>query len=85
MKTTAALALAALLSGAAIASPVLAADSAGFDSDYFVAQLRYDGVNAIDAEDYWNGTFRAIVELDDGSRVFQYFDKASFAPVNLAG
>ena len=84
MKTTA-FALVALLAGTAIAAPALAGDSAGFDASYYTTQLRYDGINAIDSEDYWNGTFRAIVQLDDGSKVFQYFDKDSFAPVNVAG
>jgi hypothetical protein len=80
-----ALLFAALVSGAAVATPVLAADSYGFDSDYYVSQLRYDGINAIEADDYWNGTFKAIVQLDDGSKVIRFFDKDSFRPVSFSG
>jgi hypothetical protein len=77
MKLTA-LALAALLTGASVAAPVLAADSYGFDSSYFLTQLRYDGINAIEAEDYSDGRARVLVQLDDGSKVVQFFDKDSF-------
>ena len=77
MKLTA-LALAALLTGASVAAPVLAADSYGFDAGSFITQLRYDGINAIDAEDYSNGRVRVLVQLDDGSNVIQFFDKDSF-------
>ena len=84
MKTstkTSALSVAALLVAGVIATPVLASDSHGFDSSYFVTQLRYDGINAVDADDYANGIFRATVKLSDGTEVFQFFDKDSFQPV----
>jgi hypothetical protein len=77
-----ALALVALLTGAAVASPVLAADSYGFDSGNFLTQLRYDGINAIDADDYSNGRVRVLVQLDDGNQVVQFFDKDTFQLVN---
>jgi hypothetical protein len=72
------LALPALITAVAVATPVLAADSYGFDSDYVIAQLRYDGITAIDVDDYGGGTFRALVVLDDGSKVVQMFDRDSF-------
>ncbi len=81
MKITA-LALVALLTGAAVASPVLAADSYGFDSGNYLTQLRYDGINAIDADDYSNGRVRVLVQLDDGSKVVQFFDKDTFQLVS---
>ncbi|MBL8598147.1 MAG: hypothetical protein J0I48_20545 [Devosia sp.] len=76
MKITA-LALAALIAGGAVATPVLAGDSAGFDAGYFLTQLRYDGINAIDVDDYADGRLRALVVLDDGSQVVQFYDKDS--------
>ena len=81
MKLTA-LALAAVLAGASVAVPVLAADSYGFDSGTFLTQLRYDGINAIDADDYSNGRVRVLVQLDDGSKVVQFFDKDTFQLVS---
>ena len=80
-KTTSALSVAALLVAGVLATPVLAGDSAGFDSGFYLAQLRYDGVNAVDADDYANGLFRATVKLSDGTEVFQFFDKDSFVQV----
>jgi hypothetical protein len=61
---------------------VLASDSAGFDSGAFVQQLRYDGINALDADDYANNMVRVTVRLGDGTEVFQFFDKDTFARVN---
>ena len=75
MKTTA-FALIALL-GTSLAVPALAGDSAGFDASYFQTQLRYQGVNAIDIDDYSDGRLRALVLLDDGSKVVQFYDKDS--------
>lgn len=85
MKTTLALALTALVAGAAVAAPVLAADSENFDSAYYVQQLRYDGINAVDADDAANGAFIATVKLQDGTQVFEYFDKDSFRRINIGG
>ena len=75
MKTTA-LALVALL-GTSFAVPAIAADSAGFDASYFETQLRYQGVNVVDIDDYADGRLRALVVLDDGSKVVQFYDKDS--------
>ena len=80
MKTTA-FALIALL-GTSLAVPALAADSYGFDASYFQTQLRYQGVNAIDIDDYSDGRLRALVVLDDGSKVVQFYDKDSLQLVS---
>ena len=77
MKTTA-FALVALLASTAVAAPVLAADSYGFDASYYLTQLRYDGINAVDVDDYSGNRLRALVVLDDGSQVVQFFDKDTF-------
>ncbi|MBK8084705.1 MAG: hypothetical protein IPK28_13320 [Devosia sp.] len=77
------LALALMIAGG-VAAPALAADSGGFDSSWYVTQLQYKGINAVDANDGWNGNFRATVELADGSQVFQYFDRDSLQPVNAS-
>lgn len=81
MKLTA-LALAALITGTAVAAtPVLAGDSKGFDADRYVTLLRYEGINAIDVDDYWNGALKATIKLDDGTTAFRFFDKDSLQPV----
>ena len=80
MKLTA-LALVAMIAGGAIAAPALAGDSAGFDASYYLTQLRYDGVNVVDVDDYADGRLRAVVRLDDGSQVVQFFDKDSFQQI----
>jgi hypothetical protein len=81
MKLTA-LALAAILGVTSFAAvPALAGDSKDFDAAYYVTQLNYDGVNAVDVEDAANGTMKATVKLADGSTAFRYFDKATFEPV----
>jgi hypothetical protein len=79
------LALAAIATAAAFAAtPVLAGDSKGFDADRYVTLLHYAGINAIDAEDYWNGTLKATIRLDDGTTAFRFFDKDSLQPVAYA-
>jgi hypothetical protein len=80
MKTTA-FAILTLLAGTAVAAPALAGDSAGFDASYYLTQLRYDGVNVVDVDDYADGRLRAVVRLDDGSQVVQFFDKDSFQQI----
>jgi hypothetical protein len=79
MKTT--LIALALLSGSAIAVPALAADSYNFDAGFYQTQLSYQGVNAIDVDDYSDGRLRAVVVLDDGRQVVEFFDKDSLQPV----
>ena len=71
----AALALTAIVGLGAVATPVLA--EASFDSDYYVSQLRYDGINAISAQEVNGDQFQATVVTSDGHTVFQLFDKDS--------
>ena len=83
MKLTA-LAIAALITGTAVAAtPVLAGDSSNFDADRYVTLLHYEGINAVDVDDYWQNALRATVRLDDGTTVFRFFDKDSLQPVNF--
>ena len=79
MKTT--LLTLALLSGTAVAVPVLAADSLGFDAGFYQTQLSYQDINAIDVDDYSDGRLRALIVLDDGTKVVEFFDKDSLQPV----
>ena len=79
MKTT--LIALALLSGSVIAVPAVDADSFGFDAGFYQTQLSYQGINAIDVDDYSDGRLRAVVVLDDGSQVVEFFDKDSLQPV----
>lgn len=77
--TLSAFALAALVAGAAVAGPALANPYEGqklFDSNWYLTQLRYDGINAIAADDVNGDTFRATI-VQDGHTVFQFFDKDS--------
>jgi len=80
MKTSS-LALASLLLVGGLAVPVLAADSADFDSDYLTTQLQHRGVNAVDVYENGDNVIRAEVKLADGSTVFQYFYEDTLAPV----
>lgn len=60
------------------AAPALANDgSPGFDGAYYIQQLRYDGVNAIAANEVNGDTFQATVIAADGHTVFELFDKDS--------
>ncbi|MBI4924032.1 MAG: hypothetical protein HY834_20045 [Devosia nanyangense] len=76
-----ALAVVAVVTAGAIASPVLASGSTSFDSDYFIAQLRYDGIDVLSVDDATPGTFLATVRLADGRTVFQLFDKDSLVQI----
>ena len=72
-----ALALTALV-GLGAAAPAFANDgSPEFDSAYYIQQLRYDGVNAIAADEVTGDTFRATVIGADGHTMFEFFDKDS--------
>lgn len=75
-----ALALVAVVAAGAVATPVLA-DSKLFDGDFYIAQLRYDGVNAIAADEVTGSTFRATVLGVDGHQVFEFFDKDSLRQI----
>jgi hypothetical protein len=60
------------------AAPALANDgSPGIDAAYYIQQLRYDGVNAIAANEVNGDTFQATVIAADGHTVFELFDKDS--------
>ena len=77
---TASLALAALVTAGALATPVLADGSKAFDSDYYITQLRYDGVNAIAADQVTDGIFRATV-VSGGQQTFEFFDVDSLQQI----
>ncbi len=72
---TASLALAAIVTAGAIATPVFAANdgSLKFDSTYLIQQLRYDGVNAIAADQVSGDTFRATV-VSGGHQSFAFYN-----------
>jgi hypothetical protein len=78
------LALAAVVA-AGVAAPALALDtnsnSKAFDSGFYITQLRYDGVNAIAADQVTSSVFRATVLTGDGHQVFEFFDKDSLQPI----
>ena len=76
---TASLALAALVTLGAVASPAFAG-STKFDSGYYIAQLRYDGVNAIAADQVTDGIFRATV-VSGGQQSFEFFDVDSLQQI----
>jgi hypothetical protein len=60
------------------AAPALANDgSPAFDRDFYIQQLRYDGVNAVAVDEVTGDTFRATVIAADGQTVFELFDKDS--------
>lgn len=82
-----AIALAALVAGAAAVTPVLAAGfdningSKLFDDGYYLTQLRYEGINAIAADEVTNSVFRATVVTADGHTVFEFFDRDSLQQI----
>ncbi len=76
----ASLALAAIVTAGALVTPVFAEGSATFDGDYLIQQLRYDGVNAIAADQVTTDTFRATV-VSGGHQSFEFFDIDSLQPV----
>jgi hypothetical protein len=78
-----AFALAALVAGAAVAGPALADPYNGqklFDSNWYLTQLRYEGINATAADDVNGDTFRATI-VQDGHTVFEFFNKDSLQVV----
>jgi hypothetical protein len=81
-----AIALAALVAGAAAVTPVLANGfdneaSKLFDNQYYLTQLRYEGINAISADEVTNSVFRATVVTADGHTVFEFFDRDSLQQI----
>jgi hypothetical protein len=75
-------ALVAVTGVAAAATPVLALDhSTFFDGAYYVTQLRYDGINAIAADEVNSAVFRATVQLPNGQQTFAFFDRDSLQQI----
>ena len=77
---TSALVLASLVGLAAVA-PAMASDGQQFNGSYLISQLRYDGVNAIAADQVTDSTFRATVLLGNGNQAFEFFDIDSLQQV----
>lgn len=78
-----ALALAALVAGAAVAGPALADPYNGpklFDGNWYLTQLRYQGINATAADEVTGDTFRATI-VQDGHTVFEFFNKDTLKQV----
>ncbi len=78
---TSALTLAALVGLGAVVTPALAEGSKLFDSQYYITQLRYDGVNAIAADQVTDSVFRATVQLPNGQQAFEFFDADSLQQI----
>jgi hypothetical protein len=76
-----ALALAAVVVTGAVATPVLADGSKLFDSQYLITQLRYDGVDAVAADQVTDSVFRATVVLPNGQQSFEFFDRGSLQQI----
>ena len=81
-KTISALVLSAIVgaSSLAIAAPAMAKD-VKFDTDYYIAQLRYDGVNAIDVSQVDGQLIKATIVDASGHQSYAFFDKDTLAPV----
>jgi len=85
-------ALVAAVAFAGVASPAFAATSVfGDDStpemrefvaDSVVTQLRQQGVNVSDVED-WSGLIRAYVTLEDGTQTMQFYTPGSLEQVSF--
>ena len=80
----AALALTAVVALGSVAAPALAAPTNGspnFDGNFYITQLRYDGVNAIAADEVTQSVFRATVIGTDGHQSFEFFDRDSLQQI----
>ena len=53
-----------------------------FMADSIVSQLRQNGVNVSEVED-WSGLIRAYVTLEDGTQTMQFFEPGSLEQVTL--
>ena len=84
MKTSAIALAAVLVAGLAAtsfaASTGYTTDS-DFDADYILTQLQQKGVDATAVFPNGSDRVRAVVNLADGSQVFQYFDEETLRPV----
>ena len=87
MKTSA-IALAAVLVAGLVAPSFAASNSyttdSDFDADYILTQLQQNGVDASAVFPNGSDRVRAVVNLTDGSQVFQYFDEDTLRPVGSA-
>ena len=84
MKTSvialAAVVVAGLVAPSFAASNNYSTDS-NFDADYILTQLQQKGVDATAVFPNGSDRVRAVVQLSDGSEVFQYFDEVTLRPV----
>ena len=84
MKTSA-IALAAVLVAGLVAPSFAASNNyatdSSFDADYILTQLQQNGVDATAVFPNGSERVRALVQLADGTEVFQYFDEETLRPV----
>jgi hypothetical protein len=70
---------------AGLTAPVLASDTNldgnSFDEFSVVSALRGQGVNAVAANDNWNGKIRVTVADANGNQSFEYFYEDTLQPV----
>ena len=84
MKTSA-IALAAVIVAGLVAPSFAASNSyttdSDFDADFILTQLQQNGIDATAVFPNGSDRVRAVVNLGDGSQVFQYFDEDTLRPV----
>ncbi len=70
---------------ASLTAPVLASDTKidgnSFEEFSVVSALRAQGVNAVAANDNWNGKIRVTVADENGKQSFQYYYQDTLQPV----
>jgi hypothetical protein len=81
LSTISAVALVATVAAGAAAPAFAHEGSKHFDAAYLIQQLRYDGIDAIAADEVTGDTFRATVIGPDGHTMFEFFDKDSLQPI----
>ena len=74
-------AVAGALTGLFAGPAAFAADSHGFDAAFYMTQLHYAGINAIDVDDYTDNRMRVLVLRPDGRKVVEFFDKSTITQV----
>ncbi|MGV3491521.1 MAG: hypothetical protein ACO1OG_09385 [Devosia sp.] len=82
MKKIVSLGLAAVLATGAFAVPAFASD---FNESSVKSRLEAQGLNVVDVFGAGKNKVRAVVELADGSEVFQYFYLDGLRPVTNVG